>query len=298
MTPSGIRFDPAQLVVLNIVMAVMMYGVSLSLRPADFRAVLHRPVAPTVGILAQFVLLPATTALLTWALRVDAELALGMILVAACPGGSFSNLMTWRARGDVALSVSMTAVSSAAAVVMTPVNFAWWGWVNPITRTYLREIAIAPSGIVTVVVLVLGVPMALGMLTGRFLPAVAQRSESVLRPVSLLVLLSFVALAFAQNIGVFRERFGEFFWLVVVHNSLALATGYGAARAMHLSAAAVRAVTLEVGIQNSGLGLVILFTFFPEAGGMMLIAAFWGVWHLVTGLALSGWWGRRPPAIA
>lgn len=298
MNSVGLKFDPAQLVALNVVMAVMMYGVSLTLRPADFLAVLRRPAAPLAGLVAQFLLLPALTALGTWAIGLDAELALGMILVAACPGGSFSNLMTWRARGDVALSVSMTAVSSLAATILTPFNFAFWGWVNPVTRAYLREIAIAPGGILLVVVLVLGVPLLLGMLTGQRYPRFAMRSDRTLRVLSLLVLLAFVALAFAQNLGLFVARFGEFFWPVVLQNLLALTLGWGMARALALGAAATRAVTLEVGIQNSGLGLVILFTFFPEAGGMLLITAFWGVWHLVTGLLLSGVWGRRPPAAA
>lgn len=295
---SELRFDPAQLVTLNVVMAVMMYGVSLTLRPADFIAVLRRPHAPFAGLVAQFALLPATTALGTWAIGLDAELALGMILVAACPGGSFSNLMTWRARGDVALSVSMTAVSSLAATLLTPLNFAFWGWVNPITRAYLREIAIAPGGILLVVVLVLGLPLVLGMLTGQHFPRFAMRSDRPLRALSLVVLLGFVGIAFAQNLALFVARFRDFFWPVVLQNLLALCLGFAAARALRLGDAATRAVTLEVGIQNSGLGLVILFTFFPEAGGMMLITAFWGVWHLVTGLLLSGYWGRHEPAVA
>jgi BASS family bile acid:Na+ symporter len=221
-----------------------------------------------------------------------------MILVAACPGGAFSNLMTWRARGDVALSVSMTAVSSLAATLLTPLNFALWGTVNPHTRALLRSIEIPPGGIVGVVVLVLGVPLVLGMLTGRRFPRFVERSERPLRTLSLVVLLAFVAFAFAQNFGLFVRRLDAFFWLVVAQNSAALALGAFAAWALRLRDAERRAVTLEVGIQNSGLGLVLILTFFPGAGGMMLITAFWAVWHLVSGLLLSGWWGRRLPAAA
>lgn len=298
MTESGLRFDPAQLVTLNIVMAVMMYGVSLTLRPADFVQVLRRPAAPMAGLVAQFVLLPALTALGTWAIGLDAELALGAILVASCPGGSFSNLMTYRARGDVALSVSMTAASSLAATVLTPLNFGVWASVNPATRAYLREIAVSPSSILVVVVLVLGVPLAMGMWTGQRHPRFAMRADPPLRKLSLAVLLAFVAFAFATNAGLFVDRFRDFFWLVVAQNLLALGLGFLSARALRLGEAETRAVTLEVGIQNSGLGLVILFTVFPESGGMILVTAFWGVWHLVTGIALSSWWARRAPAAA
>ncbi|WP_328185359.1 bile acid:sodium symporter family protein [Marinobacter sp. OP 3.4] len=289
-----VQFDPASLVTLNVILALMMFGVSLNLRPADFKRVLTIPRAPIAGLLAQFLLLPAATCLFTWAFRVDPQLALGMILVASCPGGSFSNIMTWLGKGSVAVSVSMTAVSSLAATVMTPLNFALYGWLNPHTRAYLQEIALQPENILLLVLLVLALPLILGMVTGRRFPTLAVRSEKPLRFISLLIFLAFVAIAFLNNVDLFLTQFHTFFWLVVGHNLLALALGYGMARLMKLSVPDQRAVTMEVGIQNSGLGLVILFTFFPEAGGMMLITAFWGVWHLVSGLTLSQIWAHRP----
>ncbi len=289
-----LQFDPTSLVVMNLIMACMMFGVSLSLRLEDFRRIAMAPIAPLAGLVAQFLLLPLATCLFTWALAIDPELALGMMLVAACPGGSFSNIMTWLARGNVAVSVSMTAVSSLAATVLTPLNFALYGWLNPHTREYLTQISLEPGGVLLLVLLVLALPLVLGMTTGRKLPELVARSEKPLRIASLLVFLGFVAIAFSNNFGLFVERFHSFFWLVVAHNFLALGLGYGMGRLLRLPVADRRAVTMEVGIQNSGLGLVILFTFFPEAGGMMLITAFWGVWHLVSGLTLSQVWARIP----
>jgi bile acid:Na+ symporter, BASS family len=289
-----IQFDPASLILLNLIMALMMFGVSLSLRIEDFRRIARMPVAPLAGLFAQFLLLPLATCLFTWAIGLDAELALGMMLVAACPGGSFSNIMTWLGRGNVAVSVSMTAVSSLAATVMTPLNFAFYGWLNPHTRDYLTQISLEPGGILLLVLLVLALPLVLGMTTGRRFPGLVAHSEKPLRIISLLVFLGFVGIAFVNNFALFLERFHSFFWLVVLHNLLALALGYGMGRALKLPVTDRRAVTMEVGIQNSGLGLVILFTFFPEAGGMMLITAFWGVWHLISGLTLSQIWARLP----
>ncbi|MGP5504023.1 bile acid:sodium symporter family protein [Psychrobacter celer] len=291
---AAVVFSPSSLVLLNLILALMMFGVSLSLRLEDFKRVILSPIAPIAGLFAQFLLLPLMTCLLTWALNIDPELALGMILVASCPGGSFSNIMTWLARGNVAVSVSMTAVSSLAATVLTPLNFAFYGWLNPHTREYLTQITIEPSSILILVLLVLAVPLVLGMVTGRKLPDLVVRIQKPLRIISLLVLMSFVAIAFSSNVALFIERFHSFFWLVVAHNLLALSLGYGIGRMLKLPIADRRAVTLEVGIQNSGLGLVILFTFFPEAGGMMLITAFWGVWHLVSGITLSQIWARIP----
>ena len=291
---AAVVFSPSSLVLLNLILALMMFGVSLSLRLEDFKRVILSPIAPIAGLFAQFLLLPLMTCLLTWALNIGPELALGMILVASCPGGSFSNIMTWLARGNVAVSVSMTAVSSLAATVLTPLNFAFYGWLNPHTREYLTQITIEPSSILILVLLVLAVPLVLGMVTGRKLPDLVVRIQKPLRIISLLVLMSFVAIAFSSNVALFIERFHSFFWLVVAHNLLALSLGYGIGRMLKLPVADRRAVTLEVGIQNSGLGLVILFTFFPEAGSMMLITAFWGVWHLVSGLTLSQIWARIP----
>lgn len=289
-----IVFDPASLIMLNAIMAFMMFGVSLSLKLKDFKRIFLAPIAPIAGLFAQFLLLPLATCLFTWVLNIEPELALGMILVASCPGGSFSNIMTWLARGNVAVSVSMTAVSSLAATVLTPLNFAFYGWLNPHTRAYLTQITIEPTSILLLVLLVLAVPLVLGMLTGRKFPKIVTRSEKPLRIVSLVVFLAFVAIAFSNNFGLFIERFSSFFWLVVAHNLIALSLGYAMGWILKLPVADRRAVTMEVGIQNSGLGLVILFTFFPEAGGMMLITAFWGVWHLVSGLTLSQIWARTP----
>ena len=291
---AAVVFEPKSLIVLNLILALMMFGVSLSLRFEDFKRIIISPIAPIAGLVAQFLLLPLVTCLFTWALNIDPELALGMILVASCPGGSFSNIMTWLARGNVAVSVSMTAVSSLAAAVLTPLNFAFYGWLNPYTRDYLTDITIEPSSILILVLLVLALPLVLGMLTGRRLPDLVVRIQKPLRIFSLLILMSFVAIAFSSNFALFLARFHSFFWLVVGHNLLALSLGYGIGLLLKLSVADRRAITLEVGIQNSGLGLVILFTFFSDAGGMMLITAFWGVWHLVSGLTLSQIWARIP----
>lgn len=290
----GLDFDQQSLVILNIVIALMMFGVSLTLRPEDFRRILKQPKAPAIGLLAQFLLLPALTCLGTWIFNVPAELALGMMLVASCPGGAFSNVMTWLARGSVAVSVSMTGISSLAATILTPLNFALYSGLNPNTRVLYQEISIDPISLLLLILLVLGVPIVLGMSLGTRFPALAQRSEKVLRVVSLVIFLAFIALAFTKNFGLFLEHFQTFFALVVIHNAGALSIGYGLSRLAKLPQADRRAVTLEVGIQNSGLALVILFTFMPQAGGMMLIAAFWGVWHLVAGLTLSNIWTRIP----
>ncbi len=288
-----ILFDPGSQLALNLILALMMFGVSLGLKPADFRRVVEIPRAPLVGLISQFAILPAVTCLITLLIPMDPGIALGMILVASCPGGSFSNVMTWLSRGNVAVSVSMTATSSLAALVMTPLNFTFWGSVNPATRELLASIAVDGSQILVLIIGVLGIPLLLGMLAGYALPRLARRAEPWLKRLSLLIFLVFVGIAFGQNGELFLQYFTLFAGFVILHNALALSLGWGAGQLMNLPRADRRAVMLEVGIQNSGLGLIILFNFFPEQGGMMIITAFWGVWHLVSGLSLAGFWRHR-----
>lgn len=287
-----IAFSPQSLLVLNGILACMMFGVSLQLTPEDFRRVLSQPRAPIAGLVAQFLLLPAVTCLVTWALAVPAPLALGMILVASCPGGTFSNVMTWLGKASVPVSVSMTAVSSLAAVVMTPVNFAFYGYLNPHTRSLLRDISLDPVNMLLLVGLVLALPMLLGMVFGRRHPRLAERAEKPMRLIALAVFAAFVVIAVARNLHLLVEYGDRIAVLVVLHNLGALALGALAGWLIRLPRSERRAVTMEVGIQNSALGLSILFTFFPQAGGMMLITAFWGVWHLISGLALALLWAR------
>jgi BASS family bile acid:Na+ symporter len=298
MTAVNLEFSPSAMIGLNAIIALMMFGVSLELRVDDFKRILLAPKAPLIGMLVQFVLLPASTCLLTILLPIDPALAMGMILVATCPSGTFSNIMTWMARGNVAVSASVTAVSSVTAGIFTPLNFALYAGLNPQTRALLTEISVDPISLLLMVLLVLVLPMALGMFIGRIRPQLAQKLERPLRHFSLLVLIAFVGGAFIKNYEQFLEHFHLFFWLVVLLNTMALALGYICARLWRLPPADVRAVTLETGIHNSALGMALIFTFFPQAGGMLLIAAFWGCWQLLAGLVLALYWSRSAPATA
>ncbi|PTY39020.1 bile acid:sodium symporter [Saccharospirillum sp. MSK14-1] len=290
-----IDFDPASLDLLNALLALMMFAAALSVRTADFRYILRSPKAPVIGLICQFLLLPAATYGLTRLLDLSPSIALGMILVAACPGGSFSNIMTWLSRGHLATSVSMTAISSTAALVMTPLNFMFYAQLNPDTRPIVEAIAVEPWQLMKLVAMVLVIPLFLGMFVGQRYPEFARRADRPARWLSLLIFLVFVGIAFTRNGDLFVQHAASFAGLVILHNAVALSLGWGSARLAGLSETERRAVTLEVGIQNSGLGLIILFSFYPHLGGMMLIAAFWGVWHLVSGLTLSAFWSRRPP---
>ncbi|NOZ00797.1 MAG: bile acid:sodium symporter family protein [Deltaproteobacteria bacterium] len=289
-----LNFNPSSLLALNAIIGLMMFGMALDIRVADFVRILKTPKGPAIGLLAQFIFLPALTFVLTLVIRPAPSIALGMIMVAACPGGNLSNIMTWLAGGSAALSVSMTAVSTMAAIVMTPLNLALWGSLNPDTAPILRQISLEPLGVLGTIVTILGIPMTLGMLVAHYMPALAGRVRGPFKLGSVVVFGAFIAIALYANWRIFVDVIGLVMLVVLAHNALALFTGYASARLARLDAGDVRAVTIEVGIQNSALALILIFDFFGGLGGMAIIAAWWGVWHIIAGLALSFFWSRRP----
>ncbi len=290
-----LNFSPGSLVALNFVLAFVMFGVALDMKLVDFKGITAAPRAVLIGMLSQFLLLPAAAWALTMVLKPQASIALGIILVASCPGGNISNFLTHFARGNTALSVTMTAFSTVGALFFTPFNTSLWGSLNPATREILRDVAIDPVEMFLAVAVLLVVPALLGMSVARRWPAFATRARKPFRVLSLAVFLLFVLLALVANWDYFLRYTQRVVVAVFLLNALGLLIGYSAARLVGLVAADRRAVSIETGIQNSGLGLILIFNFFGGLGGMAITAAWWGIWHILSGLTVAGWWRRHPP---
>lgn len=290
----AIAFDSGQLWTLNGALALVMFGIALELRLADFDRLRKAPKAVFAGLASQFVLLPGLTFLLVAWLEPEPSFALGMLLVACCPGGNVSNFMTQLAGGNTALSVSLTALATLLAVTLTPLNLELWGGLYGPTSNILQAVDVSFLEMVRLVALLLGVPLVLGMAIRRYRPRWADRLSPFFRVASLLFFAGLVLFALWKDREAFQAYVGLVFGIVVLHNALALLTGYGWGRALQLPLADVKTLTLETGIQNSGLGLLLIFTFFNGLGGMALVAAFWGIWHLVSGLLIAGLWGLSP----
>ena len=289
-----LNFNPQGLFAINAAIGLMMLGVALELKLDDFKRILIAPKAPGIGLGAQFIFLPAFTFLLTLILRPPPSIALGMILVAACPGGNLSNIITYLARGNCAVSVSMTAVSTLAAIIMTPFNLTLWGNLNPGTARILQAVHLSPVDVFMTVFIILGIPLGIGMLISRSLPALADKIRRPFKIFSLIFFIGIVTAALAVNWQNFINYIGLVFIGVLIHNALALNLGYWTGRLLRLSERDNRAVSIEVGIQNSGLGLVLVFNFFEGLGGMAIIVAWWGIWHIIAGLITAFIFSRRP----
>ena len=291
-----LNFSPTSLQILNAVLAIVMFSIAIDLKPADFRRLGRAPKPVLVGLLSQFLVLPALTFGLILVTAPQPSIALGLILVAACPGGNISNFITHWARGNAALSVSMTAFSSVAAIVLTPLNIGFWGSLYGPTREILQKTSIDPVSVAITVGLMLITPLCLGLLLNVKRPDIAARLRMPLQYVSMGIFLGFIALALAANWALFLQVSGGVAALVFMHNALALFGGYAMATLMRLSDFDRRAVMIETGIQNSGLGLILIFGFFGGLGGMAVVAALWGVWHVITGIALAGLMARTEAA--
>jgi BASS family bile acid:Na+ symporter len=292
-----LNFNPASLLALNAVLGFLMFGIALDTRLEDFRRVLRMPLAMAVGIAAQFLVLPAVTFGLTLLLQPGPSISLGMLLVACCPPGNISNILTHRARGNVALSVSMTAISNLISIVAMPLNFAFWGGIHPTAAPLLKAIALDPGEMVMHIVVIIGLPFVLGLSCAQGLPKLAERIKKPVRLLSLLCLLGFILAAVAGNWRYFIDYVGLVLMAVVAHDTLAFAVGYWCARATGLADFDRRAVCFEVGIRNSGLGLGLIFAFFGGLGGMAVVAGVWGFWDIIAGLALAHFWSRRAAAV-
>ena len=300
-----VNMNEAGMNAINIVLAFVMFGVALGIKPQTFVDIVKKPQSVILGIICQIILLPALTFLLTITFKnwLSPMIALGMILVASCPGGNISNFITSLSRGNTELSVSLTAFNTAVSIFTTPLNFSFWGkmYLNfAEKRMLLPELEIPFWEIFKTIVILLGIPLVLGMLCSQYLPKVAQKLKKPMQYLSVAFFIVMVLLTFGNNFDAFMRCIKYIFMIVLVHNLLALGIGFGTGTLFKVPYKDRRTLTIETGIQNSGLGLVLLFNpaifdpvMWSNNGGMVVITAWWGVWHIISGLSLAYAWRTR-----
>ncbi len=290
----SLNTSDGMLLLLSAVIAVIMFGIALEMKVDDFRAVAHMPKAMAVGVAAQFICLPAITFGLTMLLDFRASIALGMILVACCPPGNISNILVYRARGNVALSLSMTALSNFLAIFLMPLNIAFWAGMHPEASQILKDIDVSAVELLLDIVVLIGIPLCLGLLISSHKPEIAKKVQPLVKKFSMIFLVLFILGALVSNISAFANHIALVAVAVFIHDTLALLLGYGIAASFKVSEPNRRAITFEVGVRNAALGLGIALSVFEGLGGVAMVAAWWGVWDLMAGLALSSWWAKKP----
>ena len=269
-------------------LSLMMFAVALGLRKEHFAFFKTNPKVYFAGVLAQTIGLPALTVLLCMIVKPQPSIALGMILIACCPGGNTSNLLSLFGRADTALSVSLTATSSVAAAILTPVSILFWSGLYAPTAALLSEINLDTVSFLIQTLIILALPLFLGMGLGALAPSLAVKLQKPLAAVAGLGLALIIIGALIKFGPILFEIGLWILGLVILHNGLAFLLGFLSGVAAKANTRQRRALTFEVGIQNSGLGIVILLTQLGGFGGAAAIAGLWGTWHIVGGLLLVG----------
>lgn len=304
-----INFGQGGMMIVNIILAFVMFGVALGIKTSTFKEVFQKPKSVIIGVLMQWIGLPLVTFLVALALNqwITPMIALGMILVACCPGGNISNFISSLSKGNVELSVSMTAITTALAPIVTPLNFFAWGNLYAYivsVKQDIPELSIPFLPMLYQILLLLGLPIVLGIIFAKYHPNATKKITKPAQVLSILLFIGMVLVSFSQNWQIFLDNIIYVFFIVMLHNACALATGFVGAKLAKLPQKDCRSLTVEIGIQNSGLGLVLLFNpviFPPEIwhqhyGGMLLVTAWWGIWHIVSGLTVAYLFRRKPLA--
>ena len=301
-----INFGEGGMMIVNIILAFVMFGVALGIKPRTIKDIVKKPKSIIVGAILQWFALPAITLAVALALSpfITPMIALGMILVASCPGGNISNFLSSLSKGNVVLSVSLTAITTSLAPIITPINFFFWGSMYShfiSIKSDIPMLLIPFFPMLEQILLLLGLPIVLGLLFAHYFPAATKKIVKPLQAISVVLFVGMVVVSFAQNFQIFIDNIFYVFFIVMLHNGVALATGYFGSKFAGLPENDARALTIETGIQNSGLGLILLFNhaiFPPEIwhgnyGGMLFITAWWGIWHIISGLGVAYYFRRK-----
>ncbi|RMG56286.1 MAG: bile acid:sodium symporter family protein [Bacteroidetes bacterium] len=292
-----LNFSADGLLILDLTLAIIMFGVALSLKWEDFQRLIQNPRSALIGLSSQWLILPLFTLGLVWIMQPCPSMALGMFLVASCPGGNVSNFISLLAKGNVALSVSLSAVTTLAAILMTPFTFAFWSSLYPPTADLMQAISLDAWDIVQKILTIMGIPLVVGMWTARRFPGFTARITKPIRTLSLFIFGAYIVIALAVNFDFFLRYVHYVILIVFFHNLSALGGGFAWAQLWKMAAKERRTISIETGIQNSGLALVLIFddSLFHGMGGMAIIAALWGIWHLLSGLSIAAIWSRIQP---
>lgn len=275
---------------LGFCLGFIMFSVALELKKEDFVLLIKNPKATLAGLVSQYVVFPFLSFILVKIIQPHPSIALGMILVAACPGGTISNFLTQVAKGNVALSISLTACSTILAPLATPLLFSIYANLDVGTASLMRDIKIDFFEMLKNVSLLLLLPLAIGFFLNTKFPSFINKIRLPVKRLSLIIFIAFLFFAIKANIDVFMQHIHHVLFIVFIQDVMGFVTGYYLGKVFKLSNEDCKTLSIETGIHNVGMGLILVFTFFGGMGGMALITAWWGIWHLFAGMGVANYW--------
>lgn len=293
-----LNFSEGGLLYMNITLACIMFGVALEIKLENFVKLFRRPKSAFLGIFSQFLLLPALTYCLVILLNPPPSVAMGMILISACPGGNISNFISALAKANIELSVSLTAFATLTASLLTPANFALWAGL------YVRNVEAAANlnipikidflEMAKVVFILLGLPLVAGMLFAHYYPKFTKKHLKKVKIASIFLYMTFIVGALWANLEYIPGYIIPVAAIILVLNAQTMFTGYLVGTLGRTPIPDRRTLSIETGIQNSGLALVLIFNpkLFNANGGMAFMAAWWGIWQMISGIGIAAILGR------
>ncbi|MGG4491066.1 bile acid:sodium symporter family protein [Metabacillus idriensis] len=268
---------------ITILLGIVMFGMGLTLKAVDFKVVATKPIPVIIGVCAQFVIMPSVAFLLAYALNLPPELAAGLVLLGSVPGGTASNVMVYLAKGNLPLSIAMTSLSTLLAPIATPLILLMlagqWMPVNPMSMFL---------SIIQVII----IPIILGITIRKLFPAAVDKSISVIPLISVLAIIIIVSAVVSANADSIITSGLLIFTAVILHNTFGLLLGYLTARLLGLDEGTRRAISIEVGMQNSGLGVALATAHLGPLAALPSVLG--AVWHNISGPILATYWSKKP----
>ena len=288
-----INFSSDTMLVMNICLMLIMFSIALDIKIEDFKKVVQFPKSVGVGLFAQLILLPILTVLIIFSFDFPPSVNLGLLMIASCPGGNVSNFATHLSKGNTALSVTLTSIVTLGAIFLTPFTFTFWADFIPGSEAIMENIQLHFIDLFMIIVQLIVIPLALGMFLNFKYPTFTEKIKTFFKRLAVLIYAAFIIVALATNVDNIINYLYLVFFIVIFHNLSAMALGYYFPRLLKRSKYDSRAICFETGIQNSGLGLILIINFFGGLGGMLIVAAWWGIWDLISSFGLALYWNRK-----
>ncbi len=279
--------------VLNICLSFIMFSVALDLKVSDFKSIIQHPKIALAGIFSQYIAFPFVAFLFIKITQPHPTIALGLLLVVVCPSGNISNFLTHTAKGNIALAISLTGISTILAPISAPFLFTFYANMDAGMQSILKNFHIGFLEMLQSVSVLLLFPILLALLLNYKFPNFVLRIKKTIKIFSLLIFIAFLIFAFKANFEVFKKYVSLVLWVVFLLDLLGFIIGYYTGKLFRLNYSDCKTLSIETGIHNAGLGLVLIFSFFSGIGGMALVAAWWGIWHLFAGMAIAQYWKRK-----
>ncbi|USK58022.1 bile acid:sodium symporter family protein [Peribacillus asahii] len=268
---------------ITILLGIVMFGMGLTLKAVDFKLILTNPIPVIIGVCAQFIIMPLSAYLIAYIMNLPAELAAGLVLLGCVPGGTASNVMVYLAKGNVPLSITMTSFSTLLAPIATP---------SLLLLLAGKWMPVDPMAMFLSIIQVIIIPIILGIFIRKFLPRVVEKSITVIPLISVVAIIIIVSAVVAGNAHSLATAGFLVFIAVMLHNAFGLLLGYFTALALKLDESNRRAISIEVGMQNSGLGVALATAHFGPLAALPSVLG--AVWHNISGPIIATYWSKKP----